>query len=34
MEQATGGLVNFQLSSGLSQGLEGKWRGLVNWPLP
>jgi hypothetical protein len=35
-EEVTGGLVNCQLPSGLSQGLEGKiscWE-LVNWPLP
>jgi hypothetical protein len=36
MEEVTGGLVNYQISSGLSPGLEGKESGgeLVNQPLP
>jgi hypothetical protein len=34
MEEVTGGQVNCQLPSGLSPGLEGKWWGQVNWPLP
>jgi hypothetical protein len=32
--KVAGGQVNSQLPSGLSLGLEGKWQGQVNWPLP
>ncbi len=34
MDKVLGGLVNCQLPSELSPGLEGKWWEHVNWPLP
>jgi hypothetical protein len=34
MEEVTAGLVNCQLPYGLLPGLEGKWWGTYNWPLP
>jgi hypothetical protein len=34
IEEVTAGLVNCQLPYGLLLGLEGKWWGTYNWPLP